>query len=70
MCVPLGVRSSAWLTPTRSPVRCAVLADVDDCAANPCQNDGTCADGVNDYTCTCVTGFIGDMCETSELLAL
>jgi hypothetical protein len=61
---------SACLTPTRSPVRCAVLADIDECADAPCQNGGTCTDGVNDYTCTCVTGYSGDMCETSKLLAL
>ena len=39
--------------------------DIDDCSTNPCQNGGTCADGVNEYTCTCVTGYNGDNCQTS-----
>ena len=30
----------------------------------PCQNNGTCIDGINDYTCDCTdTGFEGDHCE-------
>ena len=32
----------------------------------PCQNGGTCSDGVNEYTCGCVAGYTGDDCETSE----
>ena len=31
---------------------------------NPCQNGGTCADGINSYNCTCVIGFIGVNCDT------
>lgn len=40
--------------------RCAV--NVDDCARSPCQNSGTCVDGVNDYTCSCTLGFTGKNC--------
>ena len=29
-----------------------------------CQNSGTCTDGDNTYTCSCVTGFTGTDCET------
>ncbi len=29
----------------------------------PCQNGGTCIDGVNSYTCECLSGFEGDDCE-------
>jgi len=36
--------------------------NVNDCNPNPC-NMGTCADGVNDYTCTCPSGSAGDNCE-------
>ena len=49
------------------PVRCAVLADVDDCAADPCLNGGVCADGVNAFSCDCAgTGYSGTTCDTGE----
>ena len=41
--------------------------DIDYCASNPCQNCGTCIDGINTYTCNCSPGFIGNNCETSKI---
>ena len=32
-----------------------------------CDNGGTCEDGIAEYTCTCVNGFVGEHCETSKL---
>jgi len=32
--------------------------DIDECNPNPCQNAGTCVDGVNSYTCTLIAAFI------------
>lgn len=43
----------------------AFVVDVDDCANNPCQNGGSCADLVNGYTCNCVTGYDGVNCANS-----
>lgn len=40
--------------------------DIDDCLPNPCQNNGTCTDLVNNYKCYCVTGFDGTNCEKSK----
>jgi hypothetical protein len=34
------------------------------CKSNPCQNGGTCKDGVNTYKCDCQDGFKGENCET------
>lgn len=60
--------------PQRSQPRltCAPLfsnfsADVNECASDPCTNGGTCVDQVNGFTCSCVPGFTGDVCQTSEL---
>ena len=42
-----------------------IFADIDDCASQPCKNNGTCGDKVNDYVCRCQEGFTGKQCETS-----
>ena len=42
------------------------LADIDDCSPNPCENGGTCTDGVNSHNCFCVTGFNGTNCENGQ----
>ena len=41
-----------------------ILADIDECTSSPCQNGGTCVDGVASFTCGCVTGYTGTLCET------
>ena len=46
-----------------------ILQDIDDCTPDPCQNGGTCTDGVNDYTCACVLGYTGNDCETGKTLS-
>ena len=43
-----------------------VIPDIDDCALGPCQNGGTCMDGVNDYNCTCVVGYTGKNCSVGK----
>ncbi|KAI8512866.1 hypothetical protein Bbelb_095050 [Branchiostoma belcheri] len=37
---------------------------IDECASNPCQHGGTCQDGINSYSCSCLPGYMGDSCET------
>ena len=44
------------------------MTDIDECASSPCQNGGTCSDGVNKYTCTCADGFNGDNCEKKGMI--
>ena len=40
------------------------------CQSNPCQNGATCNYGVNKYTCQCVSGYTGALCQTSKSLHL
>ncbi|XP_078582053.1 cubilin-like isoform X2 [Branchiostoma floridae x Branchiostoma japonicum] len=40
--------------------------NIDECASNPCQNGGTCNDGVNGYSCTCTSSFTGPNCEQAQ----
>ena len=44
-----------------------IFLDIDDCESGPCQNVGTCIDGVNSYTCTCNPGYTGHDCETGRI---
>ena len=44
--------------------------NVDECEGDPCQNDATCVDGVNDYTCECSGQFAGKNCTVSNLIFL
>ena len=41
--------------------------DIDECASSPCQNGGTCIDGINTYTCVCIPGHAGDNCEIGNI---
>ena len=40
-----------------------ICRPIDECADDPCQNNGTCIDGVGEYTCNCLPGYEGDSCE-------
>eukprot|EP00112_Aurelia_sp_Birch-Aquarium-sp1_P019496 Seg483.2 transcript_id=Seg483.2/GoldUCD/mRNA.D3Y31 product=Fibropellin-3 protein_id=Seg483.2/GoldUCD/D3Y31 len=39
--------------------------DINECESEPCLNGGTCANGNNQYTCSCVPGYQGTNCETN-----
>lgn len=36
--------------------------NIDDCVQNLCQNNGSCIDGINSYTCDCSPQFSGQFC--------
>jgi len=36
--------------------------NIDDCANNPCENGGTCTDGINSFTCQCTSEYYGETC--------
>ena len=40
--------------------------DADECASDPCYNNATCVDQVNDVMCICDEGFTGLFCETGN----
>lgn len=42
--------------------------DINECESSPCQNDGTCNDQINGYSCTCSDGYNGLLCENGMLL--
>jgi len=43
------------------------LADIDECASDPCMNSGTCSTpDVNMYECDCAPGYTGTDCETGS----
>ncbi|XP_072017666.1 uncharacterized protein [Amphiura filiformis] len=37
--------------------------DINECSSDPCQNGGTCMDSVNEYSCSCLAGYVGVHCE-------
>uniref|UniRef100_M3YFR2 Coagulation factor X n=1 Tax=Mustela putorius furo TaxID=9669 RepID=M3YFR2_MUSPF len=40
-------------------------ADGDQCESSPCQHEGRCKDGLDEYTCACLEGYEGRNCELS-----
>ena len=43
---------------------------VDNCLSEPCQNGGSCTDGLNDYTCNCGPLWIGKTCGSSKCISI
>ena len=41
-----------------------LVSGIDYCINVTCKNGGSCVDGLDNYTCSCGTGFSGDHCET------
>ena len=44
--------------------------DINECASDPCQNGGTCTDGVNGFTCANAAGYTGPLGETGKASSL
>lgn len=47
-------------------VVCTRLLDIDECASGPCENGGTCTDGINEFSCTCTIAWTGPTCTTGR----
>ena len=41
----------------------ACILDINECESSPCQNGGTCLDGIDVYICSCPVGYRGKVCE-------
>ena len=41
-----------------------VAVDIDECTSQPCQNGGTCVDGVNSFFCKCSNALSGPFCQS------
>ena len=41
-----------------------LFSDINECASMPCANGGACTDLVNVFTCQCVAGYSGVVCQT------
>ena len=39
--------------------------NIDECASNPCGENGNCTDAVNGFICDCEVGFTGETCSMS-----
>ncbi|KAK6489953.1 fibulin-7 isoform X2 [Huso huso] len=46
-----------------------VCKDISECSSNPCQNGGTCSEGVNHYRCSCPQNWSGSHCQHQVLTA-
>ena len=46
---------------------CDPSPDIDECVPNPCENGGSCSDGISDYTCSCADGFEGKNCTIGKI---
>lgn len=50
-----------FVTFCRAGKNCSI--NIKECESNPCENNGTCADLVNDVNCTCTANYTGKFCE-------
>ena len=55
--------AAVHVTATYCILACILLVDIDECASDPCMNDGTCLDQVNMFECQCADAYYGDSCE-------
>ena len=43
-------------------------ADIDECASNPCQHDGTCINLLGKFECNCTDEYMGTFCESFKII--
>ena len=65
---PITIGRQSWWSSEHAFINFPLLLfkDIDECAPQPCLNGATCVDLVNDYQCTCASGFTGRNCSASK----
>ena len=66
---PTMTEMTTSMTPESCPTTepCPTMEpEVDYCAGNPCQNNGTCFNSTTTYACACTSGWTGQTCEKGE----
>jgi len=58
------VQTGNYCTCTSNFNGTACQNNINECISNPCQNAGTCVNGINSFTCICVEGWSGTTCTT------
>ena len=43
---------------------------INNCQSKPCLNGATCTNAANKFSCSCVTGYTGSVCQTGKLKLL
>ena len=44
-----------------------LFTDIDDCFNHTCDNGAACVDGVNNFSCSCLPGYTGELCKTGKI---
>ena len=61
-----GQNKCIWIWSWKWMCDLFAFADMDYCAPEPCLNNATCHDGLDNFTCSCVDGYTGRNCETGN----
>ena len=56
-----------YLTCNKITFPCVTLV-IDNCLGVQCLNNATCANSLNAFTCQCVSGYTGALCESGIVL--
>jgi hypothetical protein len=62
---PSGMRNDIAVNNCAKNVSCYNSADIDECVSNGCVH-GPCNDLVDGYSCTCDSGYTGEMCDQGK----
>ena len=49
---------------------CVSQTVINNCASAPCQNGGSCYNGINSYSCSCLAGYTNYKCQTGKCISL